>query len=122
MNLVKPEHDKHWSPGEHTGTFRGQGLSFVAGRVALEEYFQDDKLMNDVKRKGAIMEDRLKKTAKHIKSGKAEVRGRGMVQGLDTHDGALAKAVVTECFENGLLMGGCGPTGRVLKCIPPLTT
>ena len=121
MNLVKPEHDKHWSPGEHTGTFRGQGLSFVAGRVALEEYFQDDKLMNDVKRKGAIMEDRLKKTAKHIKSGKAEVRGRGMVQGLDTHDGALAKAVVTECFENGLLMGGCGPTGRVLKCIPPLT-
>ncbi|MDO6806340.1 aminotransferase class III-fold pyridoxal phosphate-dependent enzyme, partial [Wenyingzhuangia sp. 1_MG-2023] len=24
MNLVKPEHDKHWSPGEHTGTFRGQ--------------------------------------------------------------------------------------------------
>ena len=35
MNLIKPEHDKHWSPGEHTGTFRGQNLSFVAGREAL---------------------------------------------------------------------------------------
>jgi diaminobutyrate-2-oxoglutarate transaminase len=34
MNLNKPEHDKHWSPGEHTGTFRGQGISFVAGKVA----------------------------------------------------------------------------------------
>ena len=24
MNMIKPEHDRHWSPGEHTGTFRGQ--------------------------------------------------------------------------------------------------
>ena len=31
MNLVKPEVDRHWKPGEHTGTFRGQDLSFVAG-------------------------------------------------------------------------------------------
>jgi len=42
MNLVKPEHDDHWQPGEHTGTFRGQGLSFVAGREALR-YFEDDQ-------------------------------------------------------------------------------
>ena len=32
--LIKPERDK-WAPGEHTGTFRGQGLSFVAGAEAL---------------------------------------------------------------------------------------
>lgn len=25
MNLIKPEVDSHWNPGEHTGTFRGQG-------------------------------------------------------------------------------------------------
>lgn len=28
MNLVKPEHDQHWQPGEHTGTFRGQNLLY----------------------------------------------------------------------------------------------
>ena len=39
LNLVKPEIDKHWAPGEHTGTFRGQNLSFVAGREALT-YFE----------------------------------------------------------------------------------
>jgi len=27
MNLVKPDIDKLWAPGEHTGTFRGQSLS-----------------------------------------------------------------------------------------------
>lgn len=121
MNLVKPEHDRHWSPGEHTGTFRGQGFSFVAGRVALEAYFRDGTFMEEVRRKGAIMAERLDATAKNIPGGRAEVRGRGMVFGLDTHDGEFTKAVVAECFERGLLMGACGPAGRVLKCIPPLT-
>ena len=43
------------------------------------------------------------------------------MQGLDTKDGAYAKKVVAECFENGLLLGGCGSEGRVAKLIPPLT-
>ena len=116
MNLNKPEHDKHWSPGEHTGTFRGQGISFVAGKVAMD-YFKDDTFMSDVRRKGDIIEDRLKKMA----TGNMEVRGRGMMQGIDTKDGALAKKVVAECFDQGLLVGGCGSEGRVIKLIPPLT-
>lgn len=116
MNLNKPEYDKHWSPGEHTGTFRGQGISFVAGKVAMD-YFKDDTFMAEVRRKGGIMEDRLKKMA----TGKMDVRGRGMMQGLDTKDGALAKKVVAECFRTGLLVGGCGTDGRVVKLIPPLT-
>jgi diaminobutyrate-2-oxoglutarate transaminase len=120
MNLVKPEHDKHWSPGEHTGTFRGQGLSFVAGREALK-YFDDDSLMADVKRMGAYMVERLEAIAKAHPDKPFDVRGRGMMQALDTNDPALAKAVVSDCFENGLLIGGCGTGGRVLKLIPPLT-
>ncbi|MEQ9316924.1 MAG: aspartate aminotransferase family protein [Henriciella sp.] len=116
MNLNKPEHDKHWSPGEHTGTFRGQGISFVAGKVAMD-YFKDDSFMAEVRRKGEIMENALKKMAQPG----MEVRGRGMMQGIDTKDGALAKKVVAECFKTGLLLGGCGSEGRVIKLIPPLT-
>ena len=116
MNLNKPEFDKHWSPGEHTGTFRGQGISFVAGKVAMD-YFQDDSFMAEVRRKGEIMEKRLKKMA----GPGMEVRGKGMMQGLDTKDGAFAKKVVAECFNQGLLLGGCGTEGRVAKLIPPLT-
>ena len=116
MNLNKPEHDKHWSPGEHTGTFRGQGISFVAGKVAME-YFKTDDFLNEVRRKGEVMADRLNKMA-----GKGmEVRGRGMILGLDTKDGALSKKIVSECFKSGLLVGGCGSEGRVVKLIPPLT-
>lgn len=119
MNLNKPEVDAHWSPGAHTGTFRGQGLSFVAGTEALT-YFTDDSLMNDVERKGAVMRDRLQAISDQHGKG-WEVRGRGMMQGLDVVDGALAKATQDAAFENGLLIGPCGSGGRVIKLIPPLT-
>jgi len=116
MNLNKPEHDKHWSPGEHTGTFRGQGISFVAGKVAME-YFKGDDFMKEVRRKGEMMQDRLQDMA----GPGMEVRGKGMIWGVDTKDGAYAKKVVAESFRTGLLLGGCGTDGRVAKLIPPLT-
>jgi len=120
MNLVKPEYDKHWSPGEHTGTFRGQGLSFVAGVEALK-YFDDDELMNAVKANGETMRERVESIAKKHGSGGFSVRGRGMMQALDVGDGELAKHIASTSFENGLLIGACGTGGRTLKLIPPLT-
>ena len=120
MNLVKPEFDNAWSPGQHTGTFRGQGLSFVAGTEALS-FFEDDTLMSQVREKGQRMRDKLEAIAdKHANKG-WEVRGRGMMQGLDTFDGAFAKAAQRAAFDSGLLFGPCGTDGRVCKLIPPLT-
>jgi len=120
MNLVKPEHDKHWQPGEHTGTFRGQNLSFVAGREALR-YFDDDSLMQETRRKGEIMAQSLSDIAARYADKSFSVRGKGMMQALDIHDGALAKAIARDCFEHGMLLGPCGVGGAVLKLIPPLT-
>ena len=120
MNLNKPSVDDNWSPGAHTGTFRGQGLSFVAGTVALD-YFTDDTLMNEVEAKGAVMRDRLEAIAAAHPDQDWEVRGRGMMQALDTGDGAFAKRVQQAAFETGLLIGPCGTGGQVIKLIPPLT-
>jgi diaminobutyrate-2-oxoglutarate transaminase len=120
MNLVKPEHDQHWQPGEHTGTFRGQNLSFVAGREALR-YFEDDQLMNAVHDKGEIMVGALEQMAQTYPDAGFSVRGKGMMQALDVGDGALAKAVARECFDRGMLFGPCGVGGSVIKLIPPLT-
>ena len=120
MNLNRPELDAHWAPGEHTGTFRGQGLSFVAGREALT-YFDDDELMTQVHAKAERMVSVLDGLAAAASDRGFTVRGRGMIQGLDVVDGAFAKAVAAECFARGLLIGPCGSGGRVLKLIPPLT-
>ncbi|MGO3209960.1 MAG: aspartate aminotransferase family protein [Brachybacterium sp.] len=120
MNLNKPAVDDNWSPGAHTGTFRGQGLSFVAGTVALD-YFTDESFLADVLAKGEQMREALEAIAAAHPDKEWEVRGKGMMQALDTGDGAFAKQVQTECFERGLLIGPCGSGGRVIKLIPPLT-
>ncbi|KDM90236.1 aspartate aminotransferase family protein [Photobacterium galatheae] len=122
MNLVKPEYDRHWSPGEHTGTFRGQCLSFVAGSEALsyfeDRYFEDRHLMAEVKEKGALMQSALAILTDHDV---VEIRGKGMLFGVDVGDGERAKTIVSRCFEAGLLVSACGSGGRVIKLIPPLT-
>ena len=118
MNLIKPEIDKLWSPGEHTGTFRGQGLSFVAGREAIR-YFEDSQLMDEVRAKAKEMRATLSGLITHCQG--IQLRGRGMILGLDVGSGDKAKAIVEQCFQEGLLVSACGSGGRVIKLIPPLT-
>lgn len=120
MNLVKPEHDKHWQPGEHTGTFRGQNISFIAGREGLR-YFENDELMKETRRKGELMRSYLEEIAENYPDKGFSVRGKGMMQALDVGDGVLAKSIANDCFEHGMLFGPCGVGGAVLKLIPPLT-
>lgn len=117
MNLIRPEHDKHWSPGEHTGTFRGQGISFVAGREALR-YFENDELNAQTRARETHIGEQLNILATN---GVFKQRGKGMIHGLDLGSGDLAKAIARECFDNGLIIGPCGVSGSVLKLIPPLT-
>jgi diaminobutyrate-2-oxoglutarate transaminase len=117
MNLVKPDIDKLWAPGEHTGTFRGQSLSFVAGKQVLS-YFENDELMQEVKEKASIMSKAL---APLEKLQGVQVRGKGMILGLDVNDGTIARTIIDACFSKGLLIATCGTGGRVIKLIPPLT-
>ncbi len=118
LNLVKPEVDEHWKPGEHTGTFRGQNLSFVAGTEAIA-YFDDDELMREVARKSALMFEAINPLGE--KFDLVDVRGKGMIIGLDVSDGATARKIIDICFDAGLVITACGTGGRVLKVIPPLT-
>jgi diaminobutyrate-2-oxoglutarate transaminase len=118
MNLIKPEVDEYWSPGEHTGTFRGQSLSFVAGSEALS-YFENDKLMKEVEDKAHVMNQALVPLEERFDQ--VQIRGKGMIIGLDVLTGEKAKAIVDNCFKAGLLIASCGTGGRVVKLIPPLT-
>lgn len=120
MNLVKPEYDKLWKPGEHTGTFRGQNLSFVAGKIGLN-YFADDALNQDTLRKGQVMAKALEGIVAQHPGRPFQVRGKGMMQALDVSDGNIAKQIVQGCFERGMLCGNVGTGGRAIKLIPPLT-
>lgn len=115
--LIRPEHDV-WAPGEHTGTFRGQDLSFVAGTEAMH-YYDNDDFLAEVREKGETVKARLEKIADS--KGDIGLRGRGMIYGLDFASGERAAKVVETAFKMGLLIGSCGTDGRVLKFMSPLT-
>jgi diaminobutyrate-2-oxoglutarate transaminase len=117
--LMRPELDQ-WKPGEHTGTFRGNNLAFVAATRALE-YWDNDDFANAVKHKGRIMETELKKTAEKYSHVITDVRGRGMVWGLESLTPGLPGEVSRKAFEKGLVIELAGADDHVVKFLPALT-
>jgi diaminobutyrate-2-oxoglutarate transaminase len=117
--LMRPELDQ-WQPGEHTGTFRGNNLSFIAATEALS-YWDNEDLAEAVKYKGEIMESELNKIAEKYPELNAEVRGVGMVWGLDIPRTGFAGEVSKEAFDNGLVIELAGADDEVVKFLPALT-
>lgn len=117
--LMKPELDQ-WQPGEHTGTFRGNNLAFVAATQALT-YWENDDFADSIKYKGAIMEEELGKIAeKYSDDLDIELRGRGMVWGLDFDRNNFANQVSRAAFENRVVIELAGADDNVVKFLPAL--
>ena len=120
MVLFKPELDK-WEPGQHTGTFRGNQLSLVAGKAGLEKMVNDN-LLADVKRKEAIMDEFLRTEIAPLDN-RICYRGIGLIWGLDLSkfDRDMTKPLIAACFKNGMICERVGRDNAVLKLMPPLT-
>jgi diaminobutyrate-2-oxoglutarate transaminase len=118
LTLLSPELDL-WEPGEHNGTFRGHNPAFVTARAALRRFWADDSLSAEVGRKAARVRTTLDELADELPG--AEVRGRGLAQGLAFVDPDLATEVCAAAFASGLLLETSGPEGEVVKLMPPLT-
>ncbi|MFK2822044.1 diaminobutyrate--2-oxoglutarate transaminase [Arcobacter sp. YIC-80] len=119
--LLKPDLDQ-WKPGEHTGTFRGNNLAFVAAKVAIEQYWQNDDLSNAVKYKEKIIKEKLEKIAeKHKDELDVTVRGRGLAYGFDIKgDNSIASDLSSMAFEEKLIVETCGSEDQIVKFLPPL--
>ncbi len=119
--LIKPDLDI-WEPGEHTGTFRGNQLAFIAGTAALE-YRENANIEQDVKIKEFFLKNFLNEEIAAI-SEKIKIRGLGMIWGIDIANfggSSLAKQISSRCFELGLIVERVGRNDTVIKILPPLT-
>lgn len=117
--LMRPEIDQ-WSPGEHTGTFRGNSLAFVAGATALNRW-DDDAFAQEIRRKGEIVEQRFRDIAARFPDHISNVRGLGMIWGIESTLEGFCGAVSREAFEHGLLAETAGADAQVIKFLAPLT-
>jgi len=119
--LMKPELDQ-WQPGEHTGTFRGNNLAFVASTQLINNYWSNDDLTKAVEHKSKIISTRLNEIAKEFPEYEIKVRGFGLIWGIEIPRKGFVGEVLSLAFEKGLIVENCGTEGHVLKLLPPLTT
>ena len=116
--LIKPGLDQ-WKPGEHTGTFRGNSLAFVASAETLN-YWKDKGFADSIGVKSEIMKEKLENIKRDYKELSIKTRGRGLIFGFELPDAELASKISSEAFRNGLLIEVVGGKKNVLKLLPPL--
>lgn len=118
--LINPKLDV-WQAGEDNGTFRGNCLAFVASKAMLENYWSDQTLENQIASKEKLVESSLLELKSNYPGVVKDVRGKGLMQGIELFDCKLTSEIVKVCFEHKLLIETCGPKGEVLKLMPALT-
>jgi acetylornithine/N-succinyldiaminopimelate aminotransferase len=111
--IAKEEFANAISPGQHGTTFGGGPL---ACRVALEflAIVEDEKLLENVNRVGAYLQQELKAIAEKSPAAK-EVRGRGFIQGINLE--IPARPIVDAALSEGVLFNSTQDT--VVRFLPP---
>jgi ornithine--oxo-acid transaminase len=104
-----------YKPGEHGSTFGGNPLGCAVARESLRVIREEKLVENAAERGPAFMEKLRKVRSRHIK----EVRGRGLLIGIELHPAAGgARRFCEELMKEGLL---CKEThDNVLRLAPPL--
>jgi len=97
-------------------TFGGNPLATAAGNAVLD-YIVEHDLQANAARTGAIILDGLRALSSPIV---AEVRGRGLMIGVELTSAAATTAVFESCKRDGLLIGKGGLYGTTLRMGPPL--
>jgi len=117
--LVNPQLDL-WLPGEHTGTFRGNNLSFVAAATLLE-YWKTDEFSKKVKAKSKLLRELLEKIKSKYPKLITEIRGYGLIYGIVIPEPGFCTKVSREAFNQGVIIELAGADNEVIKFLPPLT-
>lgn len=119
VTIFRPELDI-WSPGEHNGTFRGNNHAFVTAATAFKTFWSDDSFQKEVQRKAKKLREGLQAIIRKHGSKTLELKGRGLMSGIECPDGDLAGAVIKSAFEQGLVIETSGAHDQVVKCLVPL--
>lgn len=110
--LATEEVSRGFEPGVHGTTFGGNPFATkVAGAVL--DVVIGEKLPERAAALGAHLKARLERL-----DGVAEVRGMGLMIGVELEEGLSAPRVMRAAFERGLLVGASGDA--VLRVLPPL--
>jgi acetylornithine/N-succinyldiaminopimelate aminotransferase len=105
--------------GDHGSTFGGSPMAAAAG-IAVLDTVTEPAFLADIARKGSIIQETVeswKRPGEALHPLLKEVRGKGLMTGIDI--GTDARPVLESCLASdpGLLILGAG--GRTLRLLPP---
>lgn len=114
LMMAKEKVAEAFVPGDHASTFGGNPLATAAGNVVVDELLGG--LLDNVKEQGAYLREKLEEIAAKHKDLIKEVRGIGLMQGIELTEpagGYIAKAI-----DMGLLLVGAGK--YIIRFVPSL--
>ncbi|HUR49135.1 MAG TPA: aminotransferase class III-fold pyridoxal phosphate-dependent enzyme [Acidimicrobiales bacterium] len=108
---------ERWPTGAHGSTFGGNPVACAAA-IATLDVIADDGLVERAKSLGEKAKRVLRPL---IGQGKVvDVRGAGLMIGVETPDGEAAASVQEQCLAEAMVVLNCGPRSHVLRLVPPL--
>ncbi len=103
---------KAFTAGAHGSTFGGHPVCCAAALAAVTELLDND-LAGNAKKMGEYFMNLLK-TLPHVR----EVRGQGLLVGVEFEDGISSVEIKHACFERKLLLTAIGT--NIIRMVPPL--
>lgn len=105
-----------WPSGSHGSTCGGNPVCIAAALATIE--LLETELLANTRKVGAYLKGALEQKLRGIE-GVQEVRGLGLMIGVEFASHDLAGAVAQACYQRGLLVLECGE--KAIRLSPPLT-
>jgi acetylornithine/N-succinyldiaminopimelate aminotransferase len=104
-------------PLSHVTTFGGHPVCCAAGLAALD-FLIENKLPERAARTGQYLKDQLMRLSEI--GGVKDIRGKGLLIGLELKNPKLTEQFVLNCREAGLILGWTLHSNTVVRLAPPL--
>ncbi|WP_018131014.1 aspartate aminotransferase family protein [Effusibacillus pohliae] len=108
------------APLLHTSTFGGNPLACAAANAAID-LLLEEKLHEQAAVKGTYLLTKLRLTADQYPGTVADIRGRGLMIGVEFANEAIGGVAMAELIEQGVLTAFALNNLRVTRIEPPLT-
>jgi putrescine aminotransferase len=107
------------SPLVHTSTFGGNPLACTAGLAALH-VLKEERLVDRSREMGAYLLSKARALQAQMPGVIADVRGRGLVVGVELMSEGYAGVIIPECLRLGMTAAYTLNQQRVIRLEPPL--
>jgi len=115
--VARAELMERWPPGAHGSTYGGSPVPCAAGLATLA-VLGEEGLLGNAREQGALLLDGLARIKARVPWLVEDVRGVGLMIGVEFPDAALAEAVQLAAFRRGLLVLEAGESA--VRLSPPL--